>query len=105
MTQPKKGGKVSVEAGDMGQVDNVTVQVPDDHHWIYKYSKNGKLLFTRYVTLSADGKVHDDPHSSPGVSGSKEEQGSDNHAPGRDRVPRPSWRIAVEACETGVDTS
>ncbi len=45
-------------SGDTGQVDSVTVDVPDDHHWIYKYFKNGKLLFTRYVTLSTDGKVH-----------------------------------------------
>lgn len=58
MTQPKMGGKVSLEANNSGRVDNVTIEVPDDHHWIYKYFKSGKLLYTRYVTLSADGKVH-----------------------------------------------
>lgn len=61
MTQPKDGGKVSVEGGNYpGEADlDTVVEVPDDHHWIYKHSKNGKLLFTRYVTLSADGKVHE----------------------------------------------
>lgn len=60
-TQPKDGGKVSVESGNYpGQADMSTVvEVPDDHHWIYKHSKNGKVIFTRYVTLSADGRVHE----------------------------------------------
>lgn len=60
-TQPKNGGKISVESGNFpGQADmDTVVEVPDDDHFIYKHLKNGKLLFTRYVTLSADGKVHE----------------------------------------------
>ena len=40
-------------------MDTVTVEVPDDRHWVYKYFKDGKLMITRYVTASADGKVHE----------------------------------------------
>jgi len=57
-TQPKKGGKIPGSMGEPG-VDTTTLEVPDDHHWIYNYSKDGKLIFSRYITLSADGKVHE----------------------------------------------
>jgi hypothetical protein len=43
----------------MGKLDNVTVDVPGDHHWIFKFFSNGTLVLTRYVTLRADGRVHE----------------------------------------------
>lgn len=58
ITQPKEGGKIPGNMDELG-VDATTLEVPDAHHWIYRYSKNGKLVFSRYVTLSADGKVHE----------------------------------------------
>jgi hypothetical protein len=57
ITQPIKGGVLGHEALEPGS-DLATLEVPDDHHWIYKYSKDGKLVSTRTVTLSPDGKVH-----------------------------------------------
>jgi len=40
-------------------VDTVAVEVPGDQHWTYKHFDGGKLLFRSYVTLSADGNVHE----------------------------------------------
>ncbi len=59
ITQPTKGGKVVGEGATEPGTDLAMVEVPDAHHWIYKYSKAGKLVSTRIVTLSPDGKVHE----------------------------------------------
>ncbi len=38
LTQPHKGGKVSVsQPNDM--FDTITVAFPDDHEWVYTYKK------------------------------------------------------------------
>src|SRR4051794_28958482 len=59
LTQPHKGGKVVFGPPQPEYVDDATVAVPDDHHWVYVYRKNGKTVAERYVTLSADGKTHE----------------------------------------------
>jgi hypothetical protein len=56
LTQPHKGGKVVMGSPQPEHFDDVTLAVPDDHHWVYAYRKNGKTVLERYVTLSADGK-------------------------------------------------
>ena len=58
LTQPRKGGNVSgLHPTDL--YDGATVAVPDDHHWVYAYKKNGQTVAERHVTLSADGKSHE----------------------------------------------
>jgi hypothetical protein len=58
LTQPHKGGKVSAPP-EPELYDDATVAVPDDHHWVYTYKKNGRTVAERHVTLSADGKSHE----------------------------------------------
>ncbi len=55
LVQPIKGGKV--EGPSEADFDTAVLSVPDSHHWIYTYSKNGKPVAKRTVTLSADGKT------------------------------------------------
>jgi hypothetical protein len=60
LTQPHQGGKVTLSEPSPGDMfDDVTVAVPDNHHWVYVYKKNGKTVAERKVTLSADGKTHE----------------------------------------------
>ena len=55
LVQPIKGGKV--EGPSEADFDAAILSVPDSHHWIYSYSKNGKPVAKRIVTLSEDGKT------------------------------------------------
>src|SRR5919202_1669216 len=59
LTQPHKGGKVVYGSPQPEHFDDVTLAVPDDHHWVYTYKKNGKTVFERHITLSADGKTYE----------------------------------------------
>lgn len=55
LVQPIKGGKV--EGPSEADFDSAILSVPDSHHWIYSYSKNGKPVAKRIATLSEDGKT------------------------------------------------
>jgi hypothetical protein len=44
LTQPHGGGKVVFVPPQPEYFDGATVAVPDDHHWVYVYKKNGRLL-------------------------------------------------------------
>ena len=56
LIQPIKGGKV--EGPAEADFDAATLSVPDSRHWIYTYTKNGKPVGKRTVTLSEDGSSH-----------------------------------------------
>jgi hypothetical protein len=61
LKQPDQGGEVQLLESTLNEpVLKTMLEVPNDREWTYIYSDTkGKVLFTRSVKLSADGKRHD----------------------------------------------